>query len=199
MANIFTPFGFTVLRRSDGAAWTGGMSVYKIAAANTHKFYNGDPVTSLSSGYIDVVASGTTQIAGIFIGCKYFSTARGYPFPSAQFPGGDTTTDVEAYVIDDPWATFKVQVGASAAVGGPAVQGDIMNNFGFQFGTPNTSSGISGAYLDYSNKGVTTTLPFRLINLITFPPGYNGSDGTTAGNFVEVAFNYQNGKSLTGI
>lgn len=199
MANIFAPNGFKCVRRIDGASWTGNLSVYKIAAANTHKFYSGDPVTSLSTGYIDVVASGSTQLAGIFIGCKYFSTARAAPFPSPQFPGGDTTTDVEAYVIDDPFATFQVQVGASAAAGGPAVQADVQTNFGFQFGTPNTLSGQSGAYLDYSNKGTTTTLPFRLINLISFPFGYNGTDLTTAGNLVEVSFNFINAKSQTGI
>jgi len=210
MANIFTPFGFRPLRRIDGAAWTANQTPYQIAAANAHKFFAGDPVTLLSTGFIDVLTPGTTQIAGIFVGCAYFSTALGRTNPSLQFPGGDTTQNVTAFIIDDPNATFLVQVGTTVGgnqVGGPAVQADVGANFNFAFGTGSTATGLSGAFLDYSTRGpATSTLPFRIVNLNQtpyngqgFPPGYNGSDGTTAGNFVEVAFNNQNFKSLTGI
>lgn len=201
MANTFAPFGFIPDRRLDGAAPSANMSTYLISGTNSHSFFKGDPVTLLSSGFIDVVASGSTPIQGVFIGCEYASVAKSYVTWSNQFPGGDVLsgTNVTAYVIDDPWITFKVQVGASGAVGGPTVQADIGTNFGFQFGTGNTSSGLSGAYLDYSNKGTSSTLPFRLLNMYSFPPGYNGYDITTAGNIVEVALNNSAFKSLTGI
>ncbi len=194
MANTFAPNGFTDCRRYDGAAWNGSMSTALIAAANTHKFFKGDPVILLNTGYIDRVAIGsipTQGTFGIFQGCKYLSTAKGYTSWSPQFPGGDTTTDVEAYVITDPNLIWRIWVGtgASSASGGPAVQADVGANYNWQVGTGNTSTGLSGAYLDYASAGTTNTLPLVITGLVTTPPGVNGTDITTAGNIVEVKLN----------
>lgn len=179
------------------------MTLYKIAQANTHKFYKGDPVTPLSTGYIDVVASGTVQILGIFIGCKYFSTSQQKVVWSPTFQGADASADIDAYVIDDPNVIFQVQVGASGPVaGGPATQADVFANFGYGGQSAgNATTGLSAAYLDYGTRGpATSTLPFKLIpNLVTDPPGINGSDITTAGNIVNVIMNNQTMKSSTGI
>jgi len=106
----------------------------------------------------------------------------------------------------DPMVVFRCQVGQSAApgsAGGPAVIGDLYNNFPFINGSGNTSSGISGGYLDYANKATTNTLPLTLVGICgtlssaatAAPPtagppvGTNGTDITTAGNLVEVVFN----------
>lgn len=196
MANTFAPNGLTPRRRLDGAAWTGSQNKRLIAAANTHKFFTGDPVVLLSTGYIDRVAIGsipTQGTLGIFVGCEYLSTARGSVTWSNQFPGGDTTVDVTAYIIDDPMVVFGcwVGTGASSASGGPAVQADIGENFNWQVGTGNTLSGLSGAYLDFASLGITNTLPLTIVGLITDPPGVNGTDITTAGNQVEVILNQQ--------
>lgn len=200
MANTFAPQGFQSYRRQDGASWTANQTTYQIQSTNTNKFYRGDPVTMNASGYVDVTASGTLSICGIFQGASWLSAARGSRTWSDQFPGGDVGAGtVTAYVIDDPNATFIVQVGTTAAVGGPAVQADIGLNAGFQFGTPNTLSGLSGAYLDYTTHATTSTLPFRILSFVDFPPGVNGTDVSTAGNLVEVAFNNQQFKQLTGI
>lgn len=199
MANTFAPSGFSPLRRLDGASWTGNMTPYKISSTSTHSFYKGDPVTMLNTGYIDVVASGTTQITGIFIGIEGQLLSSQAITWQNFYAGTTASADITAYVIDDPWVTFMVQVGTSGAVGGPASQSDVQLNFGFQFGTPSTQSGLSGAYLDYTTHATTSTLPFRLTDLLGFPPLVNGFDTTTAGNFVEVTMNNSNYKSLTGI
>lgn len=196
MANIFAPNGLTPLRRLDGAAWTGAQSKRLIAAANTHKFFAGDPVILLTTGYIDRVAIGsipTQGTLGVFVGCEYLSTAFGRAQWANQFPGGDTTVDVTAYVIDDPNLIYGcwVGTGAASAAGGPAVQADIGANFNWQIGTGNTNSGISGAYLDYASLATTNTLPLTMYGLVTDPPGVNGTDITTAGNYVEVILNQQ--------
>lgn len=195
MANVFSPNGFQVVRRQDGAAWTGNQTSYLIAAANTHKFYSGDPVIRLTSGYIDVNATYPTQgVLGIFVGCEYLSTAAGKVVWSPQFPGGDTTTDVTAYVIDDPSVIMRVWVGtgSSSAAGGPVIQTNVGNAIDYAYGTANTLSGISGAYVNFANvSGATATLPFTIVGLVTTPPGVNGTDITTAGNLIEVTFNQQ--------
>ena len=64
-----------------------------------------------------------------------------------------------------------------------------------------STTGISGAYLN--SVGTTVTFPFIVVDLVTFPPGANGADPTTAYNWVVVGFNNQimrtNGAGPTGI
>jgi len=170
------------------------MSTALIAAANTHKFFKGDPVVLLNTGYIDRVAIGsipTQGTFGIFQGCEYLSNARGNVGWSPQFPGGDTSTDVTAYLITDPNLIWRIWVGtgAASAAGGPATQADIGANYNWQVGTGNTLTGQSGAYLDYASAGTTNTLPLTIVGLVQSPPGVNGTDATTAGNIVEVVLN----------
>lgn len=194
MSNVFSPNGFTVVRRQDGAAWTGNLSTYSILKTNTNKFYAGDPIIRLSTGYIDVNTTLPTQgVAGIFTGCRYLSTAQGRVVWSAQFPGADAAADVEAYVIDDPSVVLRVWVGtgSSSAAGGPGAFADTGQNFSFKYGTANTLDGISGAYADYATFNTTNTLPFTMIGAVTNPPGVNGTDIATAGNIIECTFNQQ--------
>lgn len=203
MANVFAPNGLTAVRRLDGAAWSGALSSTRnlIAHANTHHFFYGDPVVRLSTGYIDVVAIGsipTGGTLGIFQGAKYLSTSQGKTVWANQV-NGDMAADAEAYIIDDPNLVYRIWVGtgASSASGGPAVQGDIGENFNWQIGTGNSQNGISGAYLDYASKNTTDTLPLSLVQLVQGPPGVNGTDITTAGNLVEVVLNQQAYKTGT--
>lgn len=205
MANVFSPNGFQPLKRRDGASWTSSQNAALIAAANSHKFFFGDPVVLLNTGYIDRVAIGsipTQGTFGIFVGCKYLSTALGRTQWSNQFPGGDTTVDVEAYIIDDPMVVFScwVGTGASSAAGGPVVQASIGNNANWQIGTGNTLSGLSGAYLDFASVATTNTLPLTIVGMITDPPTVNGRDNTTAGNMCQVVLNQQTFKvGTTGV
>ena len=201
MANTFAPQGFLPVRRIDGASWTAGQRTYKIASTDTNKYYRGDVIImNGTTGYINPGnPSATTPVQGIFQGCEYLSTAKGYVTWSDTFQGGDTTQDVTAFVIDDQNTIFEAQVGTTGAAGGPATQASVQNNINYQLGTGNTSTGLSGAYLDYTTIATTTTLPFRVVDLVTFPPGANGTDITTAGNNVEVIFNNQAYKQLTGL
>lgn len=194
MTNTFSPFGFLPVRRLDGAQWNAAMSPALIASTNTHQFFTGDPVIQLSTGYIDRVAYSsipTQGIFGIFVGAKTVPGATGTPY--GWYQGNTQSADTTAYVITDPNVVFRVQCGSSttSAGAGPAVVASISENFAYAMGSGNTSSGISGAYLDFATKGTTSTLPLTLIGLVTFPPNVNGTDTTTAGNVAEVIFNQQ--------
>ena len=174
MANVLAPQGFTAIKRVDGASWTANRSIRKIAAANTHYIFKGDPVVSLSSGYIDVVAPGSlpgnAQIAGIFDGCEYLSVSKGYVTWSPFFPGGDTTTDVLAYVIDDPLVVLQSSAssGAVAAAGISNLSQNVNFSNASTMGTSaagNTLSGFSKCYLDLYTAATTTNLPFRIYDI----------------------------------
>jgi hypothetical protein len=201
MANVLAPFGFSESHKLTGAP-NYQFSRKRISSANTTQIFKGDPVTQLSTGYITQSAAGTTQIDGIFFGCEYQSISQKKPIWSAYWPGTDANGDVIAYVIDDPATVFRVQANALLAFTA------VGNNANFALstvggngtaGNGNTLSGQSTAVLDVSTVNTTSTLPFRIVELIYDPPGSNGTDTTSAYNWAYVAFNFQSFKSTTGI
>jgi hypothetical protein len=195
MANTNAPFGFRQIKGT-GSVPTYEQSVRYIASNNTTKIFFGDAVIPLTTGYIAQATASTVRVEGIFVGCKYLSVSQKRPVWSNFWPGADASGDVEAYVIDDPNAQFEVQAGGTAvdfAKIGEYIQLNV--------GTGNTATGISGMFVE--SPATTVTLPFRIVNVITDPPGVNGTDATAAFNKIIVAFNNAstrtNGAGPTGI
>lgn len=186
----------------DGAAWSANQTAYRIAPTNTNIIYTGDVVVMLSTGYIDELAPGTTPPLGIFNGCEYISSSQGKLVFSPQYPGADQITDgiVTAFVIDDPAAIFLVQTGWSAGTPAAAAQTVIGSNAQYANGTGSTLTGQSGSYIDLNTTPTTTsTLPFRILDLVRDPPGANGTDLTTPYNWLKVMWNNEFYRQLTGI
>jgi len=195
MANTNAPFGFSQYSGT-GSAPTYEQVPVQIAY-NASAIYYGDPVEPDANGQI-VQSDGTIAaagIAGIFVGCKYLSVSQKRTVWSNYWPGSDvaSTQTVEGYIVNDPNAKFLVQTGSTGAT-----QSTVNLNVGFAIGTGNTANGLSGAYVDVTTAAVTATLPFRVIGLLTDPPG---SAGTEAGayNRIIVAFNNVTTKNQTGI
>lgn len=208
MANTNAPFGFQQYQGGAGGAPTFAQSSRRIASGNATPIFNGDPVMPVittATGYITQAAPGTTVLAGIFVGCKYLSTSQKRTVWSNYWPGADATGDVEAYVIDDPNARFKVQGNSTTFNITGTLSAWTSSPVGqyaqFAIGTGNTANGISGAYLNA--LGTTVTYPFIVVDLIVAPPGGPGTDPTTAYNWVVVGFNNEimrtNGAGPTGI
>jgi hypothetical protein len=161
-----------------------------IASANNTAIFFGDavvPVTGAATGYIKQATASTVALAGIFVGCKYLSTAQKKTVWSNYWPGSDANGDVEAYVINDPNAQFLCQAGGTNV--GFALVGQ---NIQLNVGTGSTSTGISGMYVE--SPATTATLPFRIVAI----PGAQGSNTTAdptvpnptlAYNWVIVQFN----------
>jgi hypothetical protein len=196
MANSNTPFGF---RQYSG---TGSAPTYEQVAVsivhNASPIYYGDPVINDANGYVTVGAAASTEVtgtvAGIFQGCKYLSVAQKRTVWSNYWPGSDVANGnlVEGYIINDPNAKFVVQSDATGLT-----QAAVNANISYNTGVGNASTGISGSFLG-ATIATTATLPFRVISLLTTPPG---SPGTEAGayNRVIVAFNSVATKQLTGV
>tara|TARA_R110002126_G_scaffold163809_1_gene311695 strand:- start:41 stop:628 length:588 start_codon:yes stop_codon:yes gene_type:complete len=195
MANTSAPFGF---RQYSG---TGSVPTYELVAVTiaydaTNIFY-GDPVEPDSNGLI-IQGDGTTAaagIAGVFVGAQYLSVAQKRTVWSNYWPGSDVSSanTVIGYIINDPNAKFLVQTGSTGAT-----QSTINLNAGYTTGSGNTANGISAAFLDVTTANTTSTLPFRVVALVTEPPG---SAGTASGafNYVVVGFNNVTTKNQTGI
>jgi hypothetical protein len=195
MANTNTPFGFKQVKGT-GSLPTFEQNARAIASTNSTAIYFGDAVIPLSTGYIAQATASTVRVEGIFVGCKYTSVSQKRTVWSNYWPGSDANGDVEAYVIDDPNAQFQVQAGSTAVT-----FANIGEYIQLNVGTGNTSTGISGMYVESPNT--TVTLPFIVRGLITNPPGANGTDATSAYNIVVVGFNNAstrtNGAGPTGI
>lgn len=198
MANTFAPFGF---RQSSG---TGSAPTYEQVASfcayDTAAMYYGDPIfRDATTGGVEPDTPGTGILAGVFYGCKYLSVSQKRTVWSNFWGAADVASGnvVEVYLVNDPNAKFLVQVGGSTTVGATAAE--IGSNVQFSYGAPNANTGISGAFVNIAVTPTTTaTLPFKLVSLVTNPPG---SPGTEAGvyNYVIVAFNNVETKTLTGV
>lgn len=197
MANVSAPFGFSQY------SGTGSAPTYEqvvgFTAYNTAAMYYGDPVFRNSNGSVYPTTPGVLALAGVFVGCKYLSVSQKRTVWSNYWGAADvaSTNTVEVYVVNDPNAQFVAQVGGSTTTG--LATTDIGSNVQFSYGTPNTMSGISGAYIDINVTPTTTsTLPFRVVGLVVDPPGVNGTS-SGAYNLGIVAFNNVETKTLTGI
>jgi hypothetical protein len=194
MANTYAPFGF---RQYSGA---GSAPTYEqvemvIDSGYTTPIFFGDAVLQDSNGTITRAGDGpTTQLAGVFVGCQYLSVSQKRTVWSNYWPGSDNNGDVAAYVVNDPNARFVAQAGASLNI----TQADIGASVSLAGGSGgNTSNGISGMYLN--TVGTASDAPFRIIGLVTAPPGSNGTDTTAVANYAIVAFLNVSTKTLVTI
>ena len=199
MANINAPFGFRQLA-GNGSSPT--FEQVAVSITNTAgAIYSGDPVTLQNDGSVAQSAStgsggAALGIAGVFQGCKYLSVSQKRTVWSNYWPGSDAVTgSVEGYIVNDPNAKFLAQ---SDATGLAAV--DVNMNIGFVIGSGTAANGQSGAYLDVANMAATANLPFKILSLLTFPPG---GAGTLANgqpyDWAVVAFNNVNTRNFTGV
>ena len=214
MANVLSAFGFAHVGTGSGQpnfARAGSGNPYRIKSTFTTQIFYGDAVRMWISGdsitgaagYItpwvigDGVGDPTKILVGIFTGCEYYSSAQRQNVKSNFWPGGDAAADGVAYVVDDPESQWMVQAGTAATPITQAYVGmaaDIVTS-----PTGNTVTGISGMTLGTPSITNSSTLPFKVVNVITTPPTANGRDVATAYNYVTVAFNNQQYKALLGV
>lgn len=202
MANTQAPFGFS---QTAGLGSAPTYENFEFANGgidyNTAAIYQNDPVIRVSSsdGSITQASTGGTQaLAGIFLECKYLSTAFGRTIWSNYWPGSDVTSanqsSVSAWVVNDPNAQFLVQTDSTGAT-----QAQMGANVNLNIGTGSAASHQSGAYITPgSTAGTTNTLPFQMMSLYLFPPGANGTS-SGAYNFVVVKFNNVETRQLASV
>lgn len=182
MANVSAPNGLMPIQSAIGAASNFENIQAQIAYNDTTKIFRGDPVKLLSTGYIAQWSAGTavSQLAGVFWGCTYLSTATGKMNPSSFWPGADVASTAQSTIVANiipctgsASPLFKIQTDATGAA-----FADFGLNFDVGLGTGNTLSGQSAAYLDVAGaSGTTATLPFRLIQFYGGTAGQGGYGG----------------------
>lgn len=194
--NTNSPNGFQKWGRQEGGSPTVGLTPRVIANADNVPVGFGDPMTSLSTGYVTRTTAGVIQIAGIFYGCEYYSTAVGRKVWSPNWPGSGATGDILAYLDTDPSGLYVVQ-----ALSTPVAFTDIGNNIQVNIGTPQTSAPYFSTS-SVTTPGTTPTLPFRVVGLLSqFIPANSvpGTDDASNYNRCIVQANYWDRSSTTGI
>jgi hypothetical protein len=199
LPNVNAPFGFQ--ERGGLAAPPTFEQIQESIAVGTAPIFWGDPVFRLADGTIAGATTGPGPgagvLAGIFQGCEYLSVALGRLIWSRYWPAGDVNAAFtpRCWITNSPLGRFLVQAGNSTTVG--FVPADVGMNAQFGYGAGNVANGMSGAFIDMTvARAVTPTLPFRVIALVTDPPGGPGTQ-TGAYNWAVVGFNNVETKSLT--
>lgn len=205
MSNQNSPQGFQFVRNRVTASPTYQRSTYQIASTNSNSIGKGDVVIALSSGYIDIATTGDHAVLlGVFDGCEYYDSAQNKKIFSNGWlaPSNALAGSCIAYINSDINSIFGVQSGN----GGPVTQASVFKNASMGGnGAPNTSTGISTAYLDFATINTTATLLFRIEAVpqnLGGAPTQNApinNDSTSEFNYVEVSMNTSLSLNPTGI
>ena len=207
MANSNGSFGLRPLNKMGGGAnstATSNYSLYEIANGNTSKFYHGEPVIPLSTGYIDVpgaAAGGTVGLLGVFQGCEYVSSTTGKPTWSNDWPGSgaDSNHPIKAYINDDPMQLYVIATDATWTSKATA-RAAVFANANFSTAITGTdATGVSLGRLAISTIATTAALQMRILGWVDDP---ENADFSAAGIGAIVRlnnhFNSNNGAIAAG-
>ena len=139
---------------------TGGQNKYKIDSGYGSSIYLGQPVqydtaggANDNPGYIingqDAI---TRSTIGVFNGCFYTDATTNKPTFSSYFPrttAPANSEDVDAFIIDNPFQQYNVQLSARLGANADAAQAEMGKTLGLTVsangaGSANSGSTISG-------------------------------------------------------
>ena len=193
---VDAPYGLKPVNLVGGLPFAGATRQIPIGNAYNTSIFNGDVVQLNSSGNVIITtlqnnASPVNGVIGVFLGCSYTNPATKQKVFSQYYPASTAADDILAYISDDPNALYKVVNVASNVA--DSTSGGLLpaylsraNSFGTNaelvLNTGSTTTGNSRMGVFINN--VTTSLPFRVIDVVT-------DSANSSGNFVEfiVKFN----------
>jgi hypothetical protein len=168
---VSAPYGLLPQNLIGGQVFAGSTRMYNIQYGYATNIFYGDFVV-LSRGFATraTVATGTglNQTVGIFLGCTYTNPTTKQKLFSQYWPASTAAGDCQAYILDDPDAVFKAVVcssGTTVASGAMAMIGTNLSAIN-NTGSVNTGNSAN-AVLAPSATPVTTTLPLRMVGLVT--------------------------------
>jgi len=197
---IDKPYGLKPINLIGGQVFAGATRQIAITTASVNyntALYNGQVVQLDTTGTVIASAlaadtSAVDGVLGVFLGCRYTNPVTKQPTYSQFWPGfASGVTDAYAYISDDPDALYQVaSVGSSANTTGlviaPVQQTALGTNVALVLNSPNTTYG--NAQTGIFSNGVTTALPFRIIDLV--PDTSYVSSGNVVYPEVIVKFNF---------
>ena len=168
MANRNTVgFGLIPSGALGGTSAAGGQNKYKIDSGYGSSIYLGQPVqydtaggANDNPGYIingqDAI---TRSTIGVFNGCFYTDATTNKPTFSSYFPrttAPANSEDVDAFIIDNPFQQYNVQLSARLGANADAAQAEMGKTLGLTVSANGAASANSGSTLSgQSNSQLT--------------------------------------------
>ena len=187
---VDAPYGFKAINELNGLPYAGATRQFPIARSYATNIFYGDLVQLQTDGTLiltsySAASSPTSVIAGaigVFVGCQFTNpTTKQLQF-SQYYPASTAADDILAFVVDDPFASFKVvMVGQTssesntASTVGYANQSFIGTNVYAVTGvagstnTGNSKMAVSGDGPSNGTGNVrvaSSSLPFRVVSVV---------------------------------
>lgn len=174
--SVDAPYGLLPINLVGGQVYAGSTRQIPITTDSATAIFFGDVVKLHTDGTLrkDTGTDAATPV-GVFMGCSYTDSTYGKTFRQ-YYPGGITASDINAYVVDDPDALFKVAVVSSGTTIGYVNRTAVGNNAVLTQNAGSTTTGNSKVAID-DTTGTTATFPVRIIDVIpdTHTTGNPGS------------------------
>jgi hypothetical protein len=189
MANQVEKFGLRPVRKLDGSPFINAQNRYRIASNYGTAIFQGDLVVPVADGTVARhIAANSAAVIGVFNGCFYTDPTTQKPTWKNYYPGSVVTSDIMAFVIDDPDVVCKVDADAAFAVA------DIFKNFNLTNVSGNTQSGVSEVQLDVSASGLTIIHMVQAIDISQNPDNQDVS-AANANILVRINNHFYNGSA----
>jgi hypothetical protein len=195
---VSKPYGLKPINRVDGLPYAGAIRQIPIASTYNTAIFNGDIVRVAAGGTVEKstvtvnsTAAAANNTAGVFLGVQYVNS-QGQTVQAQYYPGNAAASSAVAYVVDDPYALFKVAVTGSGSNAVTTVNQSIVGtNMSVRQGTGNTTTGDSEVSVYATNaEGNATALPVRVIAVVP-------ETATGANAFTEVLVKFNNHQYTT--
>lgn len=176
MASTSSPYGLDPINLLGGQGFAGSTRLYPIAANYNVAIQAGDPVVFVTSGatrgtiqrFSSTTTAGTATasatILGVFVGVTYTDPVLGKTFRQ-NYTGSINLPDLQAYVVDDPDALFRVQANGTLAGTRRGCNAALIQTVAGSTGI-NTTSGVG---LQAASVADTATLPLRIVDFVDGP------------------------------
>jgi len=182
------PYGFQPVNLIGGQVFAGSTRLFPIASGSGTSIFYGDVVRLNTGGTLSKVSTTATatDAVGIFLGCQFTNPSTKQLLQQQYYPASTVASDIQAFVLDDPDALFKVAVTAAGAstISG-VTQAAIGQNAALILTAGSTTTGDSNASIS-ATTGAGTAVPMRIVAGV--PETVNAS-----GSFTEVIVKFNFG------
>jgi len=182
------PYGFQPINLIGGQVFAGSTRLIPIASGSGTSIFYGDVVRLNTGGTLSKVSTTATatDAVGIFLGCQFTNPTTKQLLQQQYYPASTVASDIQAFVLDDPDALFKVAVTAAGAstISG-VTQAAIGQNSALILTAGSTTTGDSLASIS-ATTGAGTAVPMRIVAGV--PETVNA-----AGSFTEVIVKFNFG------
>jgi|TARA_R110000782_G_C14663233_1_gene398103 hypothetical protein len=174
MTAVAAPYGLKPINLIGGQVFAGATRQIPILNGYTTSIFNGDLVKLVTSGNVekDVGTTAATPV-GIFLGCSYTDSVRGFT-QSQYWPTGQVATDAVAYVCDDPDVLFKIAIVSGTTVIVGKARADLVGgNLQLVQNAGVIASGNSKVAAN-NTAATTATFPLRVVDVVEDSTDANG-------------------------